>query len=230
MTKRPSDFAVAAVVASLAAFAGLPACGGSDPPHQQPSCEDRDGLVCNPPGFPAIKRAAAVTDYCFVTDATTCPATTIPPAGSTTARLTQPAAGKLCMAGTAAPNGWAVLALRFYDTRNPDGTYVTTFHPVEAGITAYEVTIDSPPSGGISPSTYGGFHLQLPSNPGVPLLVTQPGPVMVPLTGFVSDSDPSVTVAPENVQTTGFDVGPGDYDFCVHDLKFLDAAGNEVTL
>jgi|SRR4051812_46383677 hypothetical protein len=227
MNSRPSNFAVAGLVASLTAFAGLPGCGGSDANPAQPSCEDRDGLVCNPPGFASVKRAAAVTDYCFVTDASTCPATTIPPAGSTTAHLTQPAAGKLCMAGTAASNGWAILGLRFLDTRNPDGTVVTSFHPVEAGIAAYEVAIDSPPSGGISPSTYGGFHLQLPS--GLPVVVTDPGPLMVPLSGFVSDSDPSVTVLPDDVQAVGFDVGPGDYDFCIHDFKFLDAAGNPVT-
>ena len=229
MTRRPSNFAVALGAASLAALAGLPACGGSGMSAQPPACEERDGLVCNPAGFPSVRRATAVTDYCFVTDATTCPATTIPPAGSSTARLSQPAAGKLCMAGTAAPDGWALMGLRFYDTRNADGTVETSFHPVEAGITAFAVTIDSPPSGGIFPSTFGGNHYQLASAPGVWVAVTTPGALIVPLSGFVSDDDPSVAVAPDDVQTFGFDVGPGDYDFCVHDFKFLDAAGNAVT-
>jgi hypothetical protein len=224
--------AMAAAVASLAARAGLPACGGSDARADPPSCEDRDGLVCNPPGFPFVASAVAVSDYCFVDPSMpeTWLATTIPPAGSTTARLTTPATGKLCMAGTAAaPDGWAVLALRFFDTLNPDGTFVTNFHPVAAGITAIRMTIDSPPSAGITLSRIGGFHVELPSNPGVPLIVTQPGPITLPLTGFVSGDSPPVTLAPDDVQTVGFNVGPGVYDFCVRDFKFLDAVGNEVT-
>jgi hypothetical protein len=29
--------------------------------------------------------------------------------------------------------------------------------------------------------------------------------------------------------TLGFDVGPGAFDFCVHDLQFLDASGAVVS-
>ncbi len=232
MTHRPSKFAaVAAVVASLAAFAGLPACGGSAAPAKQPSCDDRDGLICSPAGFPGVVSAVAVTDYCLADPSkpTSCPATTIPPGGSTTALLTEPTAGKLCMSGTVAARGFAVLALRFFDTREPDGTFATTFHPGAAGIATIALTIDSPPSGGIMPNRIGGFHVELPSTPGVPLVVTEPGPLLIPLSSFVSDGSPHVTLAPNDIQTLGFDVGPGDYDFCVHDFRFLDAAGNEVT-
>ncbi|SRR6266540_2041126 len=232
MTHRASNFATAAaVVASLAAFAGLPACGGSAAPAKPPSCEDRDGLFCHPPGFAAVVSAVAVTDYCLVdlSKPTSCPATTIPPAGRTTARLTEPTAGKLCMSGTVAAGGFAVLALRFFDTFEPDGTFMTNFHPGAAGITTFELTIDSPQSGGILLNRIGGFHVELPSNPGVPLVVTEPGSLLIPLSSFVSDSSPPVTLVPDDIQTLGFDVPEGDYDFCVHGFKLLDAAGNEAT-
>ena len=231
MSNRPSDFALASIIASLTALAGLPACGSSDAPSEQPSCQDRDGLVCNPPGFRFVVSAVAVSDYCFTTpeNPASCPATTIPPTGSTTARLTEATTGKLCMAGTVASDGFAVLALRFFDSRNPDGTFVTKFHPVAAGITAIEATIDSPPSGGLTLSRIGGFHVERASNPGVPVVVTMPGSLMVPLSGFVSDDSPPVTLAPDDVQTLGFNVPAGNYEFCVHDFKFLNAASHQVT-
>lgn len=233
MTSRTSDFAVAAIVGSLAALASLPACGSSDAPRsgQQSPCEARDGLVCAPPGFPFVVSAVAVTDYCLTdpNKPSSCPATTIPPAGRTTARLTEPAAGTLCMAGTVPADGWAVLALRFFDTLNLDGTFVTSFHPVRTGITALGVTIDSPPSGGVKLSRIGGYLFGLTSNPDVPLVVTAPVSLILPLSNFVLEgSNPPVTSPPDDVQTLGFNIYAGDYDFCVHDFKMLDASGNQV--
>jgi hypothetical protein len=229
MIRRPSDFAIAAIVASLAAVSG-PSCGGSDAAPTQSSCEPRDGLICEPPGFSFVRFAVAISDYCSVTDdPTSCPARTVPPAGSTTARLTEPASGKLCMAGTVATNGWAVLGLPFFDDLTPDGTPVKIFDPVAAGVAALGFTIDSPPSDGIKPSAVGGAHVELPANPGVPVVVTAPESLVVPISSFFSDGTPPVMLAPSDFQGIGFGVSAGDYDFCVHDFKFLDAGGNEVT-
>ena len=101
MTRRLS---VAAVIAPLAALAVLPACGGSETPPDPSFCEDRDGRICAPEGFPFVVAAIAASDYCLETEGG-CPATSIPPAGATTARLSQPEPGKLCLAGTLPPGG-----------------------------------------------------------------------------------------------------------------------------
>jgi hypothetical protein len=65
----------------------------------------------------------------------------------------------------------------------------------------------------------------------VPLTVTQPGPQVAPFANFEQTrSGVSQTFDTTALQHIEFGVGPaqGDYDFCLSDFKFLDAAGNEV--
>ena len=64
----------------------------------------------------------------------------------------------------------------------------------------------------------------------VPLTITAPGPQVAPFADF-EQTRPGVTQTFDTsaLEHIEFGVGQrGDYDFCVHDFKFLDAAGNEV--
>jgi len=62
-----------------------------------------------------------------------------------------------------------------------------------------------------------------------------------PLPGFVTlggdvtkgsatanPADPSVKFDPSLLDMVSFSVGPGDYNFCIRDFRFLDASGQEV--
>ncbi len=239
--------AFVASITSLAALAGLPACGGSDAPPEQPSCEDRDGLICGPDGFPFAVVSAAVSDYCAENDAG-CPATTVPPAGATIARLSQPEPGKLCLAGRlATTGGFAVLIVRF-STLNADRTKVTkTFNADALGITQVTFSIDSPPPGpGVlvgaavtkgldntpgQRNVIDGFRLMTPPLFDEMLIIREPGPVVAPFANFRQTSDDqSPTFDTTLLDGIAIAVGAADldYDFCIRDFKFLDAAGNEV--
>jgi len=78
--------------------------------------------------------------------------------------------------------------------------------------------------------TYG-FNLMTAPLSNIPLTITAPGPVVAPFVDFQQTrSGVSQTFDTSAIQHIEFGVGPepGDYDFCLSDFKFLDAAGNEV--
>ena len=251
MTRGPSNFAgfaIAAVAAVIALPAAMSACGGSQTPADPSFCEGRDGLICAPAGFSFAQAASAVTDYCAEVEGH-CPAATIPPPGETVARLSQPEPGKLCLAGTLpADGGLALLNVRFAAV-NEDATKVTkTFDADARGITQMTFLIDSPPPGpgvlvaaaittslGITPGQRpfnDGFMLMTPPLFAEELILRQPGPVVAPFAEFrqtFSGQSPTFdTTALHNIGigVVGSDL---DYDFCIRDFKFRDAAGNEVT-
>jgi hypothetical protein len=204
-----------------------------------PMCA-KEGFLCEPKGLAFAQVALGVSDTCdrLIGD---CPN---PPPGSTTGKLTQPESGKICMAGSVKPGGWAALVLAFtvYD---PAGTKVLKKFDADArGITQAAFTLDSPPSGGVKLEaavvtqlecaanqmdcfTYG-FRF-LPANTAAPMSFSEPGPHVAPLTHFkqmrTGVSQIFDTTALHNMS---FGVGSGPYDFCIHDFRFLDAAGKEV--
>jgi hypothetical protein len=202
----------------------------------------KDGFICNPQGLAFAAVAFGVSDACggLIGD---CPN---PPSGSTTATLSQPELGKLCLAGTVKPGGWADLMIA-YTAYDPEGTKVLQkFDAAARGITQAAFTLDTPPSGGVgldaavvtklecgaNPTdfcfTYG-FSLMTAPSSHVPVRFTEPGPQIAPFGRFEQTragvSQSFDTTALEHVS---FGVGPGAYDFCIHDFEFLDAAGNEV--
>lgn len=195
---------------------------------------------CAPGGFPFVTRAVAVSDTC----GSNCPLSAADtPAGKSTAALSQPKAGTLCLSGSVSPGGWAAIGLTFA-LKNRDRTEILkTFDAKALGITQVAFTLDSPPSGGVSVSAAITTATSCPGNPsdcvslGFDLMTaagssttadyTMPGPVTVPFANFTQ------TIGSQSFDTSELDhltfiVGAGGYDFCVHDFKFLDAQGNEV--
>jgi hypothetical protein len=219
------------------------ACGGSS---EDPNCTSAEDFDCHPSGLPFVELAAAASDLCGGYDI--CPLAKNPPAGSTTATLTEPQAGKLCLSGTVATGGWAQIILQFAAFNKDFTKIVKTFDADARGITQVAFTIDSPPSSGVTasaaittnpdcPATPGfgcityGFDLMTAPLSNVHLTITQPGPQVAPFANFEQTrSGVSQTFDTSALQFIQFGVGsaPGDYDFCVRDFKFLDAAGNEV--
>ncbi len=202
----------------------------------------KDGFICNPQGLAFAAVAFGVSDACggLIGDCLT------PPPGSTTATLSQPEPGKLCLTGIAKPGGWADLVIA-YTVYNPEGTQVLKkFDADGRGITQAAFTLDAPPIGGVSLDaavvtrlqceangtdfchTYG-FSLMTAPLSHVPVRFSEPGPQVAPFSRFeqtrAGESQSFDTSALEHFS---FGVGPGAYDFCVHDFKFIDAAGNEV--
>jgi hypothetical protein len=238
---------VTGVVLTLASLAVLPACDGSEAPGDASSCEERDGRICGPDGFPFAVRAVALSDYCFESEGG-CPAITIPPAEATTARLIQPLPGKLCLAGRlATTGGLAVLHVGFSEL-NADRTKVTkTFNADARGIAQMTFSIDSPPPGpGVlvaatitagldntpgQRNVIDGFRLMTPPLFDEQLIFREPGPVVAPFASF-RQTDPNMSPTFDTTLLDGIAVAVGgadlDYDFCIRDFKFRDAAGNEV--
>lgn len=196
---------------------------------------------CMPSGFPFVKGSRAISDACFDQGCPLLAADT--PVGKTTATLSQPQVGTLCLAGMVSPGGWATLGV-LLSVKSQDQTEILKkFDANSLGITQLEFTIDSPPSGGVG--VHAGISLTtscsgdkfaclsapftLMTGPGssVPLRITLSGRVRTPFANFMQ-TDGGQSFDTSSLDNWGFDVGPGNYDFCVHDFKFLDAQGNEV--
>jgi hypothetical protein len=216
---------------------------GSNGTSATPSCTSGEGLICQPRGLPFVTLAGASSDACAGSRLGTCPN---PPLSATTATLTTPQTGELCLSGTVAANdGWAKLVLVF-TTFNLERTKVLKVFNADAlGITQVAFTIDSPPSGGVTidaavvtaldcPSGPGdcftqGFDLMTPTGTGVLASFADPGPEVAPFANFrQTRTGVSQTFDTSALHHLEFVVGKGAYGFCIHDLRFLDAAGTEV--
>jgi hypothetical protein len=196
--------------------------------------------LCAPSGFPFVRSARAISDACGYD----CPILAADTAvGETTATMSQPEAGKLCLTGIVSPGGWAQIGLFFVD-RSPDRTEILNRFDANAlGITQVAFTIDSPPSGGLTvtsavtvatscPADFTkciayGFDLMTAPGSSVRATYTVPGPQIAPFANFLQ------TAGTQRFDTSAlldlvFAVGDGPYDFCIHDFKFLDVHGNEV--
>ncbi len=234
MTRQRS---IGLLIGALALGAG---CGSSG----DPNCDNSDGWICHPGGVPFVNVAFDNSDLCGGPVAM-CDLAPNQPPGTTTAKLTQPAPGKLCLSGTVAAGGWAQMVLWFPLT-NKDGSQVfETFDANALGITQAAFTIDSPPSGGVTVGaaitgslfctpgeicfTYG-FTLMTTPTSTQPVSITAPGPQVAPFANFVqTDSTMSTAFDTSGLTYLSFGVGTGDYDFCLEGIKFLDAAGTEVS-
>ena len=185
--------------------------------------------------FPFVDSAIAISDVC----AGTMCATAVPPAGgSTVPTLTHPEKGTLCIAGELSPSGFALIALGLMKF-NADGTEIVgSLDATAKGIVAVAITIDTPPAQGV---WFDAHNVVKTSCPDTPLdcfyppnfnfmKVTAPGRFVAPLAQFISEDDPNQSVDASALAEVFFQVqDAGPYDFCVHDLAFLDGAGNPVT-
>ena len=231
------------LVGAIALTAGCGSQSGSGNDAAAPSCVSGNGLICQPSGFPFLMIGGATSDACRGSRLGECAS---PPLSATTVNLTQPETGKLCLSGTVAvTDGYAKIVLIF-TTFNLGRTQILKVFDADAlGITQAAFTIDSPPSGGVAidaavvtatdcPDSPGdcftaGFDLMTDSTTGILASFTTPGPKVAPFADF-KQTDPS---ASQDFDTSAlhhleFIVGQGDYNFCVHDFKFLNGAGVEV--
>jgi hypothetical protein len=205
-------------------------------------CVDRDGSICQPNGFPFVTLAEATSDACPGYSRDECPH---PPLSPTTARLTQPAPGKLCLSGSAsATDGWASIVLVFTTFNAERSKVLKVFDAEASGITQAAFTIDSPPRGGVTldgsivtatdcPASRGdcvtdGFNLMTASGFGIPASFVAAGPAVAPFADFQQTragvSQTFDTTALHDLEL----IVEGEYDFCIHDFRFLDAAGQVV--
>jgi hypothetical protein len=165
-------------------------------------------------------------------------------ASSTITELSREA-GKICMRGRVT-TGWASLIVDFSGS-NPTGTQLPA-EPAEAldaaglGITQLQLTVDSPPASGLAvnlasvlvPGCYGrpndclvaGYYVM--KQPGVPERLTEPGTHTLRIADFQAAPwvDPTRALDTTRLAYVAFDLGVGDYDFCIHDLKLLDDSGH----
>jgi len=218
------------LLALMSAGAGFATgCSSGDP-----GCVSKDGYLCakDLAGFPFAQDAAMVSDFC----SNVVQGCGAPPAGATVMTLTHPDEGTLCLSGSIKPGGFAVLALEF-PRKNADETQVLEpFDATAHGITQVALTVDSPPDQGADLLANATTHTTCPANPldcQYPpnfkfTTLTAAGPVTAPFADFKSLDDPSETLDPSLLNSIFLQVGSGDFDFCIHDFNFLDAAGNPV--
>jgi hypothetical protein len=103
------------------------------------------------------------------------------------------------------------------------------FSAPDLGIEAVRFTIETPPSSGILPAliTFGPACDETAwadaARDDTRVVITSNGTTTLSLaTDFVPALDTNA------IGALNFNVGPGAYDYCITDLDFLDANGNEV--
>jgi len=221
----------------LPALALSSACAASDPRNIQatPTCSGPPtdpNCILTVDDEPFVRAAVGVTD------------------GTSTARV-EHNAGSFCLSGTLDPGptgtGWGAVLVLAFDERRADGTS-TPLDAAALGIAQIEFTITNPPVTGVRPAidqlTSLGCNLIpdcltsfLPMDAsGNPTTATATGTSRTPFSAFKQPSwgDPEQTFDASLLANVAFTAlplagAPIDYDFCVRDLAFLDANGDEVS-
>jgi hypothetical protein len=224
------------VIIALQTALGVTAACGSNPQDGGPATP-----ICKGP--PAADCFFPVDDLSFVT------AAGVITDGNSTGRASNSAAGKVCMSGTLADAGptyanWGALLALPADKRNPERTRILApFDAAGLGITQVQFTIESPPITGVMASITQVAQLECPDAPADCLtaaafdlqLVTKAGTITAQLSAAKQPNwgDPSLVLNPAMLHGLQFSATSAqgaslDYDFCIRDLKFLDAEGKEV--
>ena len=195
-------------------------------PIVHPDCVSGGNGACLPNGFPFVKGAFAHSDACNGI----CPA--VSPPGAWTVVFSQPQPGKLCLSGTNPDPKGTGLLLGFSELSSDLSMVLKRFNPDARGITQVRFTLDSPPPAGITVSA-DTLHSDVCNGTdcitwgfALPNHITVAGTTTAALVDFVSN--PPQTFDTRALDAISFDVGPGDFDFCVHDFHFLNAAGVEI--
>ncbi len=207
----------------------------TEPKVPEPECPASQ--VCAPPGMPFVRVVLADSDAADPER---------PQPGETTAVLSNPEAGKICMSGRL-QDGYAFLTLGF---ARWDGMNLRD--PLDAaglGIARIQFMLSSPPQTGVYVQLaslvpdcdrgplecqHWGFFLNSNTSR-TPWLTNQSQTVNAPLADFVRAAHIDSTWQFDPSRLSTLQIGPGafgsvtgDYSYCVSNLKFLDAAGNEV--
>lgn len=216
------------LVASL-----LVACGTSSSSVQTtaPTCNSPTNLSCriavDPPSV--VRWVAPATDGV---------------AGGASTAVVERTSDKTCMAGTVDPGasgaGWG--AIMVFELAPQDGsTVVAPFDLQARGVTQVRFSLSNPPPTGVLLQLNELSSVDCKTAPGClvqfsgPPALTTAGSFTVALGDFVSADAQHANKASDPTMVTGlqFYVSPVpgkafDYNFCIQDLQFLDAAGNEV--
>lgn len=225
------------------ALAGIvtlsPACGSNEP-HEQTT------PICVGPPSNDPSCVLPVDERSFVR--TALPVTD----GVSTARVSH-TAGKFCMSGQIDPGpanmNWGA-ALVLHVTDPTPGGIVAPFSAPARGVAKVQFTIDQPPIAGLTvaigavkradclevPTCFTDAPFYFVDAGHAEEIIEDAGTVTAALTSFVQPSwgDPSLSFDPSLISHLQFSpqLLPGvvlSYDFCVRDVKFLDAGGREVS-
>ena len=247
----------AAGVGEAAATGGTPANGsapgtggasssgdGSDVGN--PDCESQVNFLCSQDlgGFPFVTVALTGSDYCTGDTIKECHAGVPIPLGETTSTLSETASmsaealqpGRLCASGKISPGGWAFMAIEFAKSSLDRATILESFDAAGRGITQLAFTIDTPPRQGVTPILHMVTKTECPGKPVdcfyPPVFklpdITLPGTITAAFTDFKPEGDPTLVLDTTKLHDLNFTINSGDFNFCIHDLKFLDVNGNEV--
>jgi len=153
-------------------------------------------------------------------------------------RLSQPKSGTLCLSGTNPAQDTAFfLGFTVFSTEMLSADYQKVWKMFDADlihITQMRFAIDTPPPGGVRVSGYTIHNSECSASANCLWTFALPNPITVSGTTTVSFADfTSMMDHPFDARgfhALDFDVGPGAFDFCVHDFQFLDANGVEVSL
>lgn len=242
------------IIAPLGTFGHLAACGsngtdagaGTDAAASNDTAAVKATPICTGPaveacvlavdGLPFVLTAVAVTD------------------GASTARVTHPAPGRVCLSGTLADAGagsanWGVILGLPIAERSADRTRILSpFNAEQLGITQFQFTIERPPATGVRPAITQVAKLECPDDPGSCLtiinlrdetgaqaLITTTRTMTVPLSTSAQAPSDAPQLPMDLTRMNGVQFGAGalqgtnlDYDFCIHDLKFLGADSKEI--
>jgi hypothetical protein len=196
-----------------------------------------DNGTCDPTGFPFAQVAFAHSNSCMGLCAATPDAYGFgkPPQPGTTIRLSQPEPGRLCLSGTNLQDAgfFLIFTVLSTDMFSPDYRKVSKLFDAERlGITQVRFAIDTPPPAGVNVSMLTIHEPVCTATNACGWQFSLPNPVTASGTTTASFVDltsvPSHTFDARALDGMGFDVGPGDFDFCVHDFQFLDINGVEV--
>jgi hypothetical protein len=221
----------------LAGIVAIGACDAGRPAEQTtPSCV---GPPTDPHCFLDVSDESFVRGAAPVTD------------GVSTA-VVHHTPGKFCMSGQIDPGptneNWGALLVLSLAEHTPTGV-AAPFNALAHGITQVRMTIDPPPLAGLAVSfsalqradcldlpacfTAASFFVE---DGGAERIIEDPGTVTFPLTAFVQPSWGDKTLAFDPTLISGLELVAGvlpgpvlDYDFCVRDVNFLDAAGRVVS-
>jgi hypothetical protein len=220
---------------SASASGGASAGGDSG---SDPNCVSTDALICAADlnnGFPFVSVALEQSDYCSYLG-TTC-AGVVVPEGETSVDISQPRAGTLCLTGTVSTGGWALLALEVAEKSLDKKKILQPFDAASRGITQVTMMIDSPPSQGVDVQANMVKQLECPASPLDCFYppnfdfktIRAPGQITAALADFKS-GDSSQVLDPSVLNSFLFQIyESGDFNFCIHDFKFLDANNNVVS-
>lgn len=203
---------------------------------QSPYCRTGREVICKPAGFPFVDSVFPRSDACPAGG--DCPS----PLTETTTLLTQPQAGKVCMKGTVVGrDGFAWLVVRVSRWNEAETHIVDVLDAPVHGIDQLKFTIEAPPITGMTAfaavawrrdcdfpaACQNPFYLRSGPRSADLRVMDHSETVTAPFTDFTND-DPNVAFDTAQLAHFIFVVGAGDYDFCLADLTFLDAAGNAV--